>query len=250
MNKVTQGILVATVGLGSACELGSDNCIAQGTMILVPSGLVPIESLRVGDHVYALDVSTNVLVETSVTEIRSAKRECIAAGLGGGDSLRCTPNHPLYDPEEGVYAPASDWIEGRRGRLLRVTLDGSPQELSIQDKVVHSGVFEVFDLSVESEHHNYVAAGVLVHNKSPPFESMGPPLSGTTGGTGGGTDSTGGQSSTTGDAGMDTSGPSSGVGSSGTEASSSGTIGSSSGSGGSNKDTGSSGTSASSGTEG
>lgn len=245
MNKVSQGILVAVVGLGSACV--EDSCIAEGTMILVPSGLVLIESLRVGDRVYAFDVSTHGLVETAITAIRSAKRECVAAGLGGGDSLRCTPNHPLYDPEEGVYAPASEWIEGRRGRLLRVTSEGSPEEIGVEDKVVYAGVFEVFDLSVESEHHNYVAGGVLVHNKTSPDDTGNPysTLSGQSG-TGEDTDTTGGQSSTLGDAGTEPSGSSSG----GTSSSSSGTVGTSSGSGGSGTRSGSSGTKGSSGTAG
>jgi len=242
MNKLNQGILVAVVGLSSACIREEDSCIAEGTMIRVPSGLVPIESLRVGDLVFALDLSTNVLVKTSITEIRSAKRECVAAGLGGGDRLRCTPTHPLYDPEQGVYAPASEWIEGRRSRLLRVPPDGSPHEINVQGEIVHAGVFEVFDLSVESEHHNYVAAGVLVHNKT--FDdTLDPGL--TMSGTSSGTDSTGDQSST----GGDTTGEPTGS-SSGTAGSSSGTTGSTSGSGGSDSGTGSSGTSGSSGAAG
>lgn len=244
MNKATQGILATIVGLGSACGSG-DSCIAEGTMILSPSGLVSIESLRVGDRVYALDVSSHALVETSITEIRSAKRECVAVGLGGEDRLRCTPDHPLYDPEAEVYAPASEWIEGRRGRLLRVTDDGVSEEIVVQDKVVHSGVFEVFDLSVASEHHNYVAGGVLVHNKSAPIESGLPTLTGPSVGTGDDTESTGGQSSTSGgtqgDASGSSSGSSTGDGSSGTAASSSGTAGSSSGSEGSGTGTGTAG---------
>ncbi len=238
MNRLNQGILVAVVGMSSAC-IWEDSCIAEGTMIRVPSGLVPIESLRVGDLVYALDLSTHRLVKTSITEIRSAKRECIAAGLGGGDSLRCTPTHPLYDPEEGVYAPASEWIEGRRRRLLRVPPDGSPHEISVHDKIVHCGVFEVFDLSVESEHHNYVAAGVLVHNKTID-DTLNPELtlSGTSSGTEGDTDTTGDQSST----GGDTTGEPTGS-SSGTAGSSSGTTSSTSGSGGSGSGTGASGSS-------
>ncbi|MEM6992734.1 MAG: Hint domain-containing protein [Myxococcota bacterium] len=162
MKKTTQAALVALLG-PLAC--GSDSCIAEGTWILAPSGLLRIESLRAGDLVYAVDVSTGMLVETSITAIRSSKRECIALGLSGGRRLRCTPDHPLFDPEARVYAPASEWVEGRRARLLSVMPDDTPKALDLSETIVDAGVFEVFDLSVASEHHNYVADAVLVHNK-------------------------------------------------------------------------------------
>lgn len=164
MKKLNRAALVAFIGLGAACP--GDSCIAEGTLVLVPSGLVRIETLRVGDLVYALDVATGELVETAITGIRSSKRECVGVALGEAEPLRCTPDHPLYDPDGEAYAPASEWIEGRRTRLLRVNRDGTPQAESVAHKTVHAGVFEVFDLCVASEHHNYVAGGVLVHNKS------------------------------------------------------------------------------------
>lgn len=164
--------LVAAICLGTACatagegDSGDDSfCVAHGGLVLVPSGHRAIETLRVGDIVYAWDTATNMLVETPVTAIRSARRECVAVEADGQAALICTPDHPLYDPQSGDYAPASEWVEGRRTQLLRVDSEGA-RLTEVGAMRIHAGVFEVYDITVQSVHHNFVAGGILVHNKS------------------------------------------------------------------------------------
>ncbi|MEM6992208.1 MAG: Hint domain-containing protein [Myxococcota bacterium] len=160
--------LVLALSLGSACAANGDeefSCVASGSLVRCPSGARPIEALRVGDSIYALDTANRTLVETRITVVRSAHRECVALHVDGDHALVCTPDHPLYDPETDEYAPASEWVEGRRSRLLRLDAEGA-RVAAIVTTRTHAGVFEVFDLTVESQHHNFIAADVLVHNKS------------------------------------------------------------------------------------
>jgi uncharacterized membrane protein YgcG len=143
-------------------------CIAEGMRIEARGGWRCIEALEVGDEVVAVDVATGERVLTEITQIRSARRECVQLQLSNGSALRCTPDHPLYDPETGHYAPASQWVEGRRSSLLGS--DGT--RVAVQATDAYAGVFDVFDLTVASEHHNFVAEGCVAHNKSPSCDDV------------------------------------------------------------------------------
>lgn len=50
---------------------------------------------------------------------------------------------------------------------MLVSDEGAPRTALVQQREVAAGVAEVFDLTVQHELHNFVAAGLLVHNKSP-----------------------------------------------------------------------------------
>lgn len=154
------GLLV----LGPACYF-TTSCVAEGAQVSTPQGPRAIERLRVGDAVWAVDPATGQRVSTRITEIRSATRECLALQLGT-EALECTPDHPIYSPASNAYVPAVSFLEGRAHEILRVDDEGARVEpvLSVRSDV---GLRRVFDLTVESEHHNFIANGVLVHNKSP-----------------------------------------------------------------------------------
>lgn len=56
---------------------------------------------------------------------------------------------------------------GKRSALLAVPDDGEhTRVVMLRERQVSAGVSEVIDLTVQHELHNFVAAGVLVHNKS------------------------------------------------------------------------------------
>jgi hypothetical protein len=111
-------------------------CIARGTPIATPAGARPIESLRPGDLVLARDPATGREQPTAVLAIRSLPADHL---VQVGD-LRATREHPIWDGDRWVAA----------GTLATRELSGS---------------FEVYDLSVGPP-HTFLAAGVLVHNKS------------------------------------------------------------------------------------
>ena len=93
--------------------LVSSECIAEGAMVDTPTGLRAIESLLAGDAIVSMDPSTGERFATTAIRVEALRCECVALRFGR-TTLRCTPRQPIYDPSEGVFAPASEWIEGRR----------------------------------------------------------------------------------------------------------------------------------------
>ncbi|MEZ4336094.1 MAG: Hint domain-containing protein [Sandaracinaceae bacterium] len=155
-------LLAGLLGLGgTACT----SCIARGARVSTPNGLRPIESIAIGDAIHGVDVEARSLVATTVTAIRTATRETMRFTFGDG-ALRLTTDHPVFCPDEGVYAPAGDWVLGKRAALLRRT-DAGLAWVLVEADLAGAEVHDVFDLTVASPHHSFLAEGVVVHNKSP-----------------------------------------------------------------------------------
>lgn len=113
-----------------------------------------------------VDPDTGQLVAARITAIRTAERECVQLGFADGE-LTATSDHPLYCPQTRQWAPAGDWALGKRTQLLRVEAEGvTPVVLGRTS--TFAGIHQVFDLTVDHPLHNFVANGVLVHNKSAP----------------------------------------------------------------------------------
>ncbi|MBZ5709931.1 Hint domain-containing protein [Nannocystis pusilla] len=128
-----------------------------------PRGEVPVGALGVGDRVWSIDVATGRRIEATVLQVRRATRECMALHWRDG-ALICTPDHPVYAPETGDYRPAGGWTPAR-GLLLAT--DEGVRTVAVTAIEVYAGLHEVVDLTLDVEPHNFVAAGVVVHNKSP-----------------------------------------------------------------------------------
>lgn len=162
MNKT---VLAAAALALTAC--GGLFCIARGALVSTPRGKRRIEDLVVGDLVWCIDPESGERVEAPLVQVRSAKREIMRIE-GEGFSLRCTTDHPLYDPVAKEWSAAGDWVLGKRTALLRVEDGARPSVVQVSTRLVSDGLADVFDLSVDHPLHNFVADGVLVHNKSPP----------------------------------------------------------------------------------
>jgi len=88
--------------------------------------------------------------------------------LADGKTFRCTPDHRIARPD-GSWSEAGTLRVGdalvtngtvmRRGGLV-VVLPKSSEIVDISD----GGVVDVYDLSMETPHHNFVVNGVVVHN--------------------------------------------------------------------------------------
>lgn len=139
-------------------------CIAEGSQVATPRGSRPIESLRVGDEVLSVDPESGERHVTKVKGIRTETRECMEMSTSG-ESLVCTPVHPIYSPERGDYQNASRWADGELSQVLRLT-DGGVTAEEVQATSRDAGMRQVFDISVESPLLNFVANGFVVHNKT------------------------------------------------------------------------------------
>jgi hypothetical protein len=163
----------------AALSLAGCGCIAAGSTVLTPRGRRRIESLQPGDEVICLDPATGERVTSLVATTRSLTRETLRLS-GEGWSLRCTSDHPLYDPSTREWAPAGDWVLGKRSALLLVTDEPTaPRQIAVDARALDAGLAEVFDISVAHELHNFIAEGILVHNKSPIIPSCTFPDAGT-----------------------------------------------------------------------
>lgn len=155
-------LVAAAAVLGA---LGCSSCISRGTFVRTPRGPRKIEELVIGDALFSLDPLTGKTAETVLVAVRSATRECVQLEFPGA-TLIATSDHPLYDPDDGTWAAAGDWVLGKRTSLMR--FDGERTEaMKVGAVSSYAGLHEVFDLSVKSELHNFIANDVLVHNKSP-----------------------------------------------------------------------------------
>ncbi|MFB6372928.1 MAG: Hint domain-containing protein [Bradymonadaceae bacterium] len=167
MNKwktsVAALLIAPTIGPGCFETMG---CIARGTFVRTPTGRRRIEEIEVGDTILSVDPETGELVEGTVTATDAVARECVALAVGDEKALRCTSDHPVYDPTADTYAPAGDWAQGKRSALTVVT-EEDVETVELTDADTYAGVHEVFDLTTDTDHANFVAAGVLVHNKEP-----------------------------------------------------------------------------------
>lgn len=133
------------------------NCFVAGTPINTSSGMKPIESIRVGEGVYAYDESNNSVVIAPVVAriINTTGSKVYQISTDHGDFM-CTAKHRWYTK--------SGW---RVARLLRLDdeillLDGSFARLvSLPHKMIE--LHTVYNLTVERV-HTYFVGGHLVHN--------------------------------------------------------------------------------------
>ena len=135
------------------------DCFAADTPIATPSGDVPIQALAVGDVVLSFDEARGQRVPATVVRtFAHPESHMRTLRLASGASLIVTAEHPFYSLDRSRYVPSGELA--RSARLLG--LDG---EEVVVDAWGAQLVAPSFNIEVAG-HHNYFAAGVLVHNKS------------------------------------------------------------------------------------
>lgn len=144
-------------------DFGQTNqCFAGGTLIATPDGPRPIETLAVGDRVYAHDAQTGQTVVSRVKKFFI--HPDVSYGrvvFSDGTVLDVTPNHPVYDARHASWRPISTM------RVGDVVLKGqglSTRHLTIRSIEFGTARGDVYNLEVGG-FHNYYANGILVHNK-------------------------------------------------------------------------------------
>jgi hypothetical protein len=128
-------------------------CVAEGTTVATPFGARAIETLSVGDQVWALEPGARTPKLVRVTGVHRAFSERVLQIAPG---LRVTPEHPLFS--EDRFVPAAELGEGDGLFTLGLTR----YELLAHPRLTEPAW--VFDLSVEWP-HTFFAGGYLVHNK-------------------------------------------------------------------------------------
>jgi len=141
-----------------------NQCFVAGTRIETPQGNVAIESLKSGDQVYSFDVKTEKLVPTLVSKLlRREVQDRWQVTFANGTILEVTSEHPFWDPVLNKYRPIKDFKIN--DQALVVGNDGIKENVAVLEKKFIPGTIEVYNLSVGEPYRNYLAEGVLVHNK-------------------------------------------------------------------------------------
>jgi RHS repeat-associated protein len=146
------------------------NSFAEGTLVLMADGTYkPIEDIKVGDKVLATDPETGERGARPVTALINGSGEkdlvdiTVESATGKPGTFTATTGHPLWLPEEGVWADAGtlktgQWVQTQAGGKVKIT------------KVRHhTAAASVYNLTVDDLHTYYVLAGqtpVLVHNSN------------------------------------------------------------------------------------
>ena len=156
--------------LNLAACFGITSCFVAGTVVDTPGGPRRIETLVVGDTVWAFDVATLRRVARPVTAVHSSHVTAVRRIALDDRVLTCSGEHPLWSSGAWVAAkelaadsPVHVW-NGRECTEQRV--------VSVTDE---PGPIRVFNISVDGE-ETYFANGVLVHNKSIAFPDTARPF--------------------------------------------------------------------------
>lgn len=145
-------------------------CIAEGAPVQTLPGPKPIESVKVGDVVYCFDdmgyVKTAPVLNLWHT---GSDRECVDIkwqGIKRSGILTCTPEHKVRNVY-GEWVQAADLRPWDKVSVLGDVLESPfPMDFGTVVSVSPSKTpCEVYDIEVEG-YHNFVAAGVCVHNSS------------------------------------------------------------------------------------
>jgi len=139
-----------------------DGCFEESTLVRTPEGLAPIGELRVGDVVVSIDPSTGVESTTHVARVSHVWAWCEKLVVDG-QAVWLTEEHPLYSPELSEFRPAESWLTDELHHTLRE--DGNPVATT-GGSWLDQRPCRVVDLTVDAEPHTFVAAGIVVHNKS------------------------------------------------------------------------------------
>jgi hypothetical protein len=136
---------------------GDSFCVPRGTLIETPQGKRPVENLLPGDALISLRLAEKVRpVRATIAAIATSRK---ARCLRLNQSWLVTPTQPVRSPTKWVEAHSirlGDWIMDGQGMLIRIN-----EIETVED------YFEVFDLVTDDPSHNYIANGLLVHNKLP-----------------------------------------------------------------------------------
>ena len=145
---------------GAAGALGSGQCFVAGTTVLTAAGAAAIETIEVGDYVWAWDENTRDVALKQVVETYVNEADELVHVFVNGEEIVATPKHPFYSPVKGW----TDAAKLRAGDIL-VLVNG---EYVVVEKVQHElleSPVKVYNFQVEDYHTYYVAdSAVLVHN--------------------------------------------------------------------------------------
>lgn len=136
-------------------------CFVEGTLVLASEGFKAIESIQIGDYVWAWNEETGEVELKEVLEIYISETNELVHLFVDGEEVVSTPSHPFYSPVKGWTEAASL----RAGDIL-VLVNGEYVVVEfIQHELLENPV-KVYNLEVKDYHTYFVStSAILVHNR-------------------------------------------------------------------------------------
>jgi hypothetical protein len=132
-------------------------CLPRGALIDTPEGWKPIEWLRRGDLIWSLRLSTTATRVTSRVAAVFASRATHCIRVNGKALL--TPTQPVRKTTE--------WVEAGALTSDDILLDGRGEPTPVSNLEIVGSYFEIYEMMTDDSSHNFVANGILCHNKKP-----------------------------------------------------------------------------------
>jgi hypothetical protein len=134
------------------------NCFPGGTKVATATGATAIQQIRVGDRVWARDLTTGTSQLRRVSGLFHKQATRLLTITVAGTSIQVTPEHPFWSPGRGWVEAGQlrkgDRLLARDGRSLTIT--------RISSRAVKA---TVYNFEVEGDHNYYITgAQLLVHN--------------------------------------------------------------------------------------
>lgn len=160
LDGAATGFMTGTITGAIQGGINSPYCFVAGTTVLTAAGAAAIETIEVGDYVWAWDEYSGNVALKQVVETYVNETDELVHVFVNGKEIVTTPAHPFYSPVKGW----TDAVHLRAGDIL-VLVNG---EYVVVEKVQHElleSPVKVYNFQVEDYHTYYVSdSGVLVHN--------------------------------------------------------------------------------------
>ncbi len=136
------------------------NSFPEGTLVNSDIGLIPIESIKIGDKVLAYNEDTQQTEYQLVTHLIQNEQNYnfVSLELENGEILEATPGHPFYVNAEWKSADeleVTDELKRAAGTVGLKAIGRVPR------------YEQVYNITVDVDHSYYVGTkGTLVHNSS------------------------------------------------------------------------------------
>ena len=170
LDGAADGFMTGTITGAIQGGINSPYCFVAGTLVQTADGTATIETIEVGDYVWAWDELRNDVALKRVLETYVNETDELVHVFVSGEEIVTTPSHPFYSPVKGW----TDAVHLRAGDIL-VLVNG---EYVVVEKVQHElleSPVKVYNFQVEDYHTYYVAeSGVLVHNSCSDFKKIDP----------------------------------------------------------------------------
>lgn len=157
--------------IGCSRQLGK--CLAEGTPVLTPSGLIPIEKLQIGDKVYGYNSDGSISLSKVRQTFNSGIKEVVDLTHRGVTWTTSSLDHEWLVTED----QGATWKEKKvkdftdNSSIKRVNLEGTinPEPDYVLDyvpiKLENKRFVQCYDISIDNDTSLYVLAnGLVTHN--------------------------------------------------------------------------------------